>query len=825
MEIFKLYYYIKVIYQTFVLGRKMRNMKAKIISIFVCMLLTATIAIPITANILEKKSPYLTLYMADIYVDDNAPPEWYDATHVKTILEGINNASTGNTIFVYAGSYSENVIVDKTVNLVGEDKDNTIIHGFDELDHVVSITQDWCNFSEFTVENGGTDSAGIRIESDHCFVHDTIFFDNQYIGLWLDYSEDTTVSDNKFLGNSHGIYIKYSNTNMIFNNNASNNLYYGIVCIKSNENKILDNIVNSNGAIGIYFNQDCDNNDISNNTINSNEQRGIRLYYSDYNMISNNMVYDNSAPDRDGAIVCFYSNNNKIFKNTVDSNNNQGVFLEFSDENMVFNNIISNNDKNGINCTGSKNNVIFHNNFLDNTQNARDDNTNTWYNSTLKHGNYWDDYTGKDNNGDGIGDTPYNIPGGSNKDIYPLMTPYGPPYADFTYIIDKRNVTFNASRSYDYDGVIDLYEWDFGDDTYGTGSPIIHTYSNDGTYDVTLTVTDNDGKIDSAIKTIIVDSTPPEIIDNTPSVAYTGDSFTFNATITDNVEVGGAVAAFHYKAGGDDYNQDLYNTYGDYWEGTIIIKDTLDIIVYSIMAWDTANNLNCSELKNITIYDNDNPEITNIKADPWIQMINGYVNLSAVVTDNIDVSEVYLYILYPDSSVKNFSIKQNKVDDTYYYNQKYTQEGSYAFHIWANDNSGNANISEDKIFKIVLGSPPEKPQITGQTNGTVGDTYTYTFSSTDPDGDNVYYYIDWGDGTNTSWFGPFASGVPQQKDHSWSKKGTYTIMIIAKDTKGLESPWGTLKVTMPKGLQSDQQSSTNSNTQTIKTLKTTTKTY
>jgi parallel beta-helix repeat protein len=825
MEIFKLYYYIKVIYQTFVLGRKMRNMKAKIISIFVCMLLTATIAIPITANILEKKSSYLTLYMADIYVDDNAPPEWYDATHVKTIQEGINNASTGNTIFVYAGSYSENVIVDKTVNLVGEDKDNTIIHGFDELDHVVSITQDWCNFSEFTVENGGTDSAGIRIESDHCFVHDTIFFDNQYIGLWLDYSEDTTVSDNKFLGNSHGIYIKYSNTNMIFNNNASNNIYYGIVCIKSNENKILDNIVNSNGAIGIYFNQDCDNNDISNNTINSNEQRGIRLYYSDYNMISNNMVYDNSAPDRDGAIVCFYSNNNKIFKNTVDSNNNQGVFLEFSDENMVFNNIISNNDKNGINCTGSKNNVIFHNNFLDNTQNARDDNSNTWYNSTLKHGNYWDDYTGKDNNGDGIGDTPYNIPGGSNKDIYPLMTPYGPPYADFTYIIDKRNVTFNASRSYDYDGVIVLYEWDFGDDTYGTGSPIIHTYSNDGTYDVTLTVTDNDGKIDSAIKTIIVDSTPPEIIDNTPSVAYTGDSFTFNATITDNVEVGGAVAAFHYKAGGDDYNQDLYNTYGDYWEGTIIIKDTLDIIVYSIMAWDTANNLNCSELKNITIYDNDNPEITNIKADPWIQMINGYVNLSAVVTDNIDVSEVYLYILYPDSSVKNFSIKQNKVDDTYYYNQKYTQEGSYTFHIWANDNSGNANISEDKIFKIVLGSPPEKPQITGQTNGTVGDTYTYTFSSTDPDGDNVYYYIDWGDGTNTSWFGPFASGVPQQKDHSWSKKGTYTIMIIARDTKGLESPWGTLKVTMPKGLQSDQQSSTNSNTQTIKTLKTTTKTY
>jgi len=50
---------------------------------------------------------------------------------------------------------------------------------------------------------------------------------------------------------------------------------------------------------------------------------------------------------------------------------------------------------------------------------------NIWYNSTLKHGNYWDDYNGNDTNNDGIGDGSYIIPGGDNQDIYPLMKPYG----------------------------------------------------------------------------------------------------------------------------------------------------------------------------------------------------------------------------------------------------------------------------------------------------------------------------------------------------------------------------------------------------------------
>jgi hypothetical protein len=93
---------------------------------------------------------------------------------------------------------------------------------------------------------------------------------------------------------------------------------------------------------------------------------------------------------------------------------------------------------------------------------------------------------------------------------------------------------------------------------------------------------------------------------------------------------------------------------------------------------------------------------------------------------------------------------------------------------------------------------PTAPTITGPTSGTTGTSYDYKFKSTDPDGDQVSYYVKWGDGTNTGWFGPYASGAEQTKSHTWSSKGTYIIEAKAKDTNGAESTWSTLTVTIPK---------------------------
>jgi len=93
--------------------------------------------------------------------------------------------------------------------------------------------------------------------------------------------------------------------------------------------------------------------------------------------------------------------------------------------------------------------------------------------------------------------------------------------------------------------------------------------------------------------------------------------------------------------------------------------------------------------------------------------------------------------------------------------------------------------------------PPEKPTISGPTRTKTGEDHEYTFVTTDPDEDDVYYLVDWGDETNSSWLGPSASGEEATATHVWSEDGIYIVRVKAKDMDGAESDWKILKVTMP----------------------------
>jgi hypothetical protein len=84
---------------------------------------------------------------------------------------------------------------------------------------------------------------------------------------------------------------------------------------------------------------------------------------------------------------------------------------------------------------------------------------------------------------------------------------------------------------------------------------------------------------------------------------------------------------------------------------------------------------------------------------------------------------------------------------------------------------------------------PYAPTIDGPTFGKPDTDYTYTFTTTDPEAENVYYYIDWGDGSVEEWIGPYSSGESIDVVHSWSELGDYEIKARAKDIHGSKGIW------------------------------------
>jgi PKD repeat protein len=129
----------------------------------------------------------------------------------------------------------------------------------------------------------------------------------------------------------------------------------------------------------------------------------------------------------------------------------------------------------------------------------------------------------------------------------------------------------------------------------------------------------------------------------------------------------------------------------------------------------------------------------------------------------------------------------------------------FIFHAWSNggeipvalqvwdDLDGHA--TKTKTITIPINNPPQRPAINGPSEGKVGQLYNYTFNSTDPEGDDVYYYVDWGD-ASSGWIGPFASGVDATINHTWSRTDLYTIIAKAKDSYDHESNGSTFSVSI-----------------------------
>ena len=157
------------------------------------------------------------------------------------------------------------------------------------------------------------------------------------------------------------------------------------------------------------------------------------------------------------------------------------------------------------------------------------------------------------------------------------------------------------------------------------------------------------------------------------------------------------------------------------------------------------------------------------------------------------VDQVYADVLRPDVYGDNpyLRLVKERTNDSYYEVLEGTDGTEEIF--------GQTWWYSPIIHVTVTGGPPEKPaRPSGPIKGEPGVEYTYSTSTTDPDGDKVYYKWNWGDGTFSGWIGPFDSGATATANYTWGEKGTYDIRVKAKDEHDLESDWSDpLTVKMP----------------------------
>lgn len=220
-----------------------------------------------------------------------------DSEDYSSIQLAIDDANQGDTVFIRSGIYYENIIIDKQLNLIGEDNSNTIIDGL-QNDYVIKIEADKVYLSNLSVKNSKINQVntsffytGILIESNFNNIQNCIINGNQY-GIVIFNSTGNDIVNCDIYDNLGGVYISNSQNNNITGNKFFDN--YLLPCI----------VIYRDGGNHIYK---CN--------FSSNDNIGLVIRESNNNVVNENIFLDNPIGIRVFVSLNFSSRNNYFYKN------------------------------------------------------------------------------------------------------------------------------------------------------------------------------------------------------------------------------------------------------------------------------------------------------------------------------------------------------------------------------------------------------------------------------------------------------------------------------------------------------------------------------
>jgi len=331
-----------------------------------------------------------------------------------------------------------------------------------------------------------------------------------------------------------------------------------------------------------------------------------------------------------------------------------------------------------------------------------------------------------------------------------------PPVASFTFSPEAphtgQNVTFDASSSYDPDGTIASYAWSFGDGATGDGKIVTHSYADNGTYEVELTVVDNDGLTDIESESITVLNRPPVAsFTESAETTYVGDAITFNASESHDPD--GYIVSYFWNFGDGANATDVIVEHAYAVNGTFTVTLTVTD--------DDGASASANATKTILV--NESPVAIFTESAETVYTGEA-IAFNATDSYDPDGSIISYFWTFGDgNNATGMVVEHSYVDD-----------GVYVVTLTVTDDKGA--IGTATANKTVLNRPPVANFTESAETVLTGEVVCFNASASyDPDGIIVGYFWDFGDGTNDT--GTIVC-------HAYTDDGAYVVTLTITDDDG-----------------------------------------